>query len=165
MVQSISGSITNLHAVCRDTVFANSLGTDGLPVLVSLGAPGKYQPNAIVAVGMGIRMPIERPTLGTNRSREQPAEIEVTISCWVPGDEDAQPLATANALDLLSLLETHFRTSPNETLGGACRESWVSVGSLVQQATYQPTDDPAAPPVPTGRVAEIVATITASIRY
>jgi hypothetical protein len=165
MVQSISGAITNLHAACRDTVFANSKGTDDLPVLVSLGKPGKYQPNAIVAVGMDVRMPIERPAMGTNRSREQTAEIAVVISVWAGGDEDSQPIVTAAALDLLSLLETHFRTSPNETLGGACREAWVSVGSLVQAPTYQEQDDPKAPPIPTGRVAEIVATVTASIRY
>lgn len=168
MTQSISAAVTNLHAACRDTVFANSKGSDDQPVLVSLGRPGKYQPNNLVAVGMDIRLPIERPTMGTGRSREQTAEIDVTISCWVPGDEDSQPIATAAAFDLLSLLETHLRTSPNERLGGACRDSWVSVARLVQQITYQPVEDPSAPPappIPTGRLAEIVATVTASIRY
>lgn len=164
MAQSISGTITNLFAACK-TVFANTTGTDGDPVLVSLGTPGKYQPNGVVAVAMDVRAPIDRPTMGTNRSREMAAEIDILFSWFVPGDEDSQLLATAGALAAFSQLETYLRTSPNEALGGACRDSWASVANFAQLVAYQPDEDPTQPAHPVGRLAMLTATVTALIRY
>jgi hypothetical protein len=134
-------------------------------VLVTPGAPGQFQPAAIVAVGWEVRTPITRPTMGTTRSRDQVAEIDVLMSVWVPGDETAQPVANASVYALLRLLETYLRTSPNEALGGNCRDSYVSNAVLQPDITYEATDDPDQEPVPTGRVASLTVTVTANIRY
>lgn len=165
MVQSIQGTLTALHAVCRDTIFANQTGADGAKVLVSMGDPGQYQAATIVAVGVDIRLPITRPTAGTGRSREQAAEIDVVISVYVPGGEEAQATANNAALTLQGLLETHFRTKPNEELGGACREAFPSNAHLVPSVAFQTFDDPQVAPVVTGRIAENTVTVTAHIRY
>ena len=164
MAQSISGVITALFAACQ-TLYANTTGADNLPVLVSLGAPGKYQPASLVAIGFDVRMPISRPTMGPNRSREQDAEIDVVMSAWVAGDEDSQATATTNALGLMSQLETYLRTSPNEKLGGACVDSWVANCAMVQHATYQAQEDPAMPLIPTGRTTDLTVTVSTRIRY
>jgi hypothetical protein len=164
MVQSIGSVVTNLIAACT-TLYASTKGTDDFPVLISFGPPGKYQPNVIVAVGMDIRMPIARPTISTNRSREMASEIDIVFSVFVPGDEDSMPIATAAAFSLFSQLETYLRVSPNEGLGGACRDSWLSIASLVPRVAYQSNTDPNVPPVPVGRVVSLTATLTALIRY
>lgn len=164
MPQSIAGVVTNLHAACV-ALYAATSGTDDQPVLVTLGQPGQYQPNAIVAIGMDMRLPITRPTMGTGRSREQTAEIDVVVSVYVPGGEEGQATAIAAALALQAQLETYLRTSPNESLSGACRDSWVSAAQLANSVAYQQFDDPSSTPVPTGRITEITLTVTAAIRY
>lgn len=169
MTQTISGVVTNLFTACRDTVYTATKGTDDLPVLVSLGPPGKHQPNAIVAIGMNLHLPITRPTLGPNRSREQQASVDCLLNVYVPGDEDAQATATAAALDLLSQLETYLRTAPNEKLSGACVDSWVSAAEVAAQVVYQKQqpaqDNPNPPDLPVGRAASINVTVSALIRY
>jgi hypothetical protein len=165
MTQSIAGTVANLFAACRDQVYVNTTGADGQPVLVSLGDPGQYQPFSIVAVGMEIRTPITRPTAGPTRSRNTEAEIDVTISVYVAGGEEALPVAIASAYSMQAALETFLRTSPNETLSGACRDSTVSGSRLTPVIAYQQADDPTAAPVATGRVAQLTVTVTASIRY
>jgi hypothetical protein len=155
MVQSIGSVVTNLIAACT-TLYASTKGTDDFPVLISF---------VIVAVGMDIRMPIARPTISTNRSREMASEIDIVFSVFVPGDEDSMPIATAAAFSLFSQLETYLRVSPNEGLGGACRDSWLSIASLVPRVAYQSNTDPNVPPVPVGRVVSLTATLTALIRY
>ena len=161
---SIAGSVANLFAVCT-TLYANTVGSDNLPVLVSMAQPGQYQPNAIVAVATEIRIPVTRPTMGPARSRNTDAEIDLTMSVYVPGGEEAQPVAIAAALDLQAQLETFLRTAPNETLSGACRDSWVSNGRVVPVTTYQKSDDPKGAPVPIGRVAQNTVTVSVAIRY
>lgn len=165
MPQSVQDTVANLFTTCRDTVYASVTGADGESVLVSLGDPGQYQPATIVAVGMDVRLPIARPTAGTGRSREITAEIDVIISVYVPGGAEAQALAIGAALTLQGLLETHLRTSPNETLSGACRDAWVSAAQVRNSVAYSRQDDPAVPAVATGRVSDNTVTVTAAIRY
>jgi hypothetical protein len=158
MTQSLSDVFTTLFSSIA-TLFATSVGTDGAPVLVSFGPPGEYQPSAIVAI-MDCHGEIERPTLGTNRSREMAAAIEVTISVYTPGDESAQQVSLTKACELLDTLEDNLRLSPNERLGGACRDAWISSANPKGSVAMDPELDSVA-----GRVTDIEATITALIRY
>lgn len=164
MSQSIAGTVTALHAACRDVVFAATTGADGAKALVSLGKPGTYQPAIIVAVGTEVRTPITRPTMGAGRSREQAAEIDVVLSVYAPGDESAQATANAAAFDLQSALETYLRTGDNHTLGGACRDAWVSGARLTPLVAYDALTE-GSEPAPSGRIAEATVTVTAHVRY
>lgn len=158
MAQSIKATVAGLKAAC-DTIYDGQTGPDGAPVLVSYGPPGTYAPSAIVAVAMNVRQPIDRPTAGTNRSREKEAEIDVFISVWSGGTEAVQPIVIEAVDDLSELLEAHFRTAGQETLGGGCREAWVSrVEGPNPDVTYD------ANGAITGRVAESTVTVTARIR-
>jgi hypothetical protein len=161
MSQSIRGARDALYTVCKDTIFAGQIDSAEAPVLVTYGPPGSYQPNNIVGVGMATRRPITRPTMGTGRSRNTDAEIDVYISTFVPGTEVAQQTATDACEDLIALLENHFRTSPNETLGGTCREAWVS---NVDGPDPELVTNPETKAV-MGRTANAVVTVTVSIRY
>jgi hypothetical protein len=166
MTQSIAGTIAGLFSACQ-TLYAAQAAGDGSPVYVCLGHPGSYQPAEFVGVAMDVREPIARPTMGTNRSREKTAEIDVVISVFVPGmiPDDVSPSGTQvdalnRACALSDSLEAYFRVAGNETFGGACRESWVSniagpaMGELADKAGH-----------PIGRVAELTLTVTAAIRY
>jgi hypothetical protein len=164
MTQSLGATIDNLYAACV-TLYASTTGSDGQPVLVSLGNPGQYQPNAIVAIATEIRSPITQPTMGTPRSRATVAEIDVVMSVFVPGGEDEQIVAFDAAFALQAQLETFLRTSPNERLSGACRNSFVSGSRCVPVTTYQKSDDPNRDPVPIGRVAQNTVTVSVEIRY
>lgn len=160
MPQSLRGVKDALFDACT-TLYAASVDANGAPALVTFGPPGSNQPNAIVAVAMATRQPITRPTIGPNRSREKTAEIDVVFSIYVPGGETRQQVADDACNDLTDLLESYFRTSPNETLSGTCREAWVSsiTGPDPTVATNPATG------VVTGRISEATATITAAIRY
>lgn len=164
MTQSIDGTLSALFAACQSAYGATN-GPDGAKVLVALGEPGQYQPAAIVAVGMAVRMPISRPTMGTGRSREIAAEIDVVASVFVAGGEEAQVTANLAALGLQSQLETYLRTGTNNTLGGACRDAYVSRAELIPSLARQAVDDPAMPAQITGRIADNVLTVTAHVRY
>lgn len=166
MTQSIAGTVTGLFAACQG-LYGSATGSDLSPVFVSLGDPGSYQPLELVVVGAAIRQPITRPTMTTTRSREKTAEIDVLFSVIVPGmvTEDVtasgtQADALARVLALTDQLEAYFRTKPNEELGGACRESWVSniVGPVLVEAKDKDGRK-------LGRLAELTVTITAAIRY
>jgi hypothetical protein len=103
---------------------------------------------------------IQRPTLGTNRSRELSADIEIWFSVYTPGDETAQQVSTDCAFTLLTVLENNLRASPNERLGGVCRDAWISKADPEFTVAVDPaTGDPA------GRVTDIHAILTAKIRY
>lgn len=161
MTQSIKGVRAALFAACQ-TLYGSSRDSVGGEVLVSYGFPGSYQPQTIVAVGLTSRQPVTRPTLGTNRSRDKVAQVDVTISVYRAGAaENVQQAATEDCDDLVLLLEAYFRTSPNEALGGACRDAWVSEidGPNLDPATQ--LDSGAV----TGYTAEAVVTVTANIRY
>lgn len=157
MSQSIKGARSALYDVAV-ALYGAQVDTSGRKVLVSYGKPGSYQPDFIVAL-MNTRQPITRPTMGTNRSREKEAEIDFLFSCYVPGAEVAQQVATEACDDLIELLDAHFRTAPNETLDGACREAWVSnVEGPVPDVITDKTRV-------TGKVAEAIVTVTVRIRY
>lgn len=158
MAQSLAGVLNTLYSSFV-TLYAGSTGTDSSPVLVTFGPPGQYQPSAIVAV-MDVRATIERPTLGSARSREMKAEVDVVFSVYTPGGEEAQQTSTDSALALLATLETNLRTSPNERLSGAARDAWVSAANLTASIAVDPASN-----TPTGRVTEIPTTVTALIRY
>lgn len=159
MAQSIKASVAALYAACQ-TLYAAQTGPDGSPVLVTYGPPGSYQPEAIVAVAMAVREPITQPTASTNRSREKAAEIDVIISVEVHGGDAVAQIAAEKAYDLSELLESYFRTGPNETLGGACRNSFVSrIDFPNLSVTYDPDSGNAV-----GRNADLTVTVVAQIR-
>ena len=163
MPQSIAGVLDTLYTNLT-TLFVGQTGTDGSPVLVTFGPPGQYQPSAIVSI-LDTTTQITRPTMGPNRSREMAADVTAVISVYTPGDETQQQVSTDNAFALLTVLESNLRTAPNERLGGASWDAWVSKADPVATVVYAYSDDPNAPPVPTGRVTEITVTITTLIRY
>jgi hypothetical protein len=164
MTQSISGVIDALVAACP-TIFADVVDETGAPVQVVTSRPGQYQANYIVAVATEVRQQISRPTTGPSRTREAAAEVDIVISVYVPGGEDVQQQAIDRALSMQGLLETYLRTSPNETLGGACRDSFVSDAVVMPEIAFQQLDDPNFAPAPMGRIAENTVTVTAFIRY
>jgi hypothetical protein len=159
MTQSIKATIAGLYAACQ-TIYASSVDAFGAPVAVAYGPPGVYQPGVIVAVGLTIRQPVTRPTMGSNRSREKTAEIDTVISVYIPGDETQQQAASELASDLSELLEAHFRAAGMETLGGGCRDAWVSsiTGPDPSVAVDAKSGDAA------GRLATSTVTVTAAIR-
>jgi hypothetical protein len=163
MTQSIVGVLDGLYSGILG-VYAGSLAPDGSPVLATFEEPGQYQPAAIVAI-MDTATQITRPTMGPNRSREMAAEVTVIVSVYVPGDQSAAKVATDSAFGLVTLLETYLRTSPNEQVGGASRDAWISKCDPVGSIAYAPSVDPNEPPVPTGRVTEVTVIVTALIRY
>lgn len=159
MAQSIKAARQGLLAACQ-SVFGSSVGLDGAPALVTLGPPGVNAPSALVVVAIATRQPVERPTMGPGRSREKAVEFDVLINVWAGGTESGQQAAIEKVDDLSELLEAYFRTAGNETLGGGCRDSWVSnvVGPVPDL-----TVDPASGAV-SGRQAESTVTVTARIR-
>lgn len=160
MTQSIKAVRAGLFVACRDTIFVGKVDSVGAPVLVTYGAPGSYQSQNIVAVGMTTRQPITQPTAGTGRSRDTHAELDTVISVYRAG-ADQQQAAAEDCDDLALLLEAYFRTSPNERFSGACYASWVSnIDGPRIEASVNPESGAIA-----GYIAESVATVTASIRY
>lgn len=129
------------------------------PTLVSYGAPGQYQPDEIVGV-LNQRTAVSRPTMGTARSREEVVETDVVFSIFAPGDETQQVVATERAYAMGEALADHFRTKPNETLSGACREAWVSGHSLLEARVVSPDDNTTV----LGRTAELTVTVTSYAR-
>lgn len=159
MAQSIKSARQGLLAACQ-SVYASATGLDGAPVLVTLGPPGVNAPSAVVVVASGTRQPVDRPTMSPGRSREKAVDFEVLINVWSGGTEAVQQAVIEKVDDLSELLETYFRTSPNETLGGGCRDSWVS---NIDGPNPDLTVDPASGAV-SGRQAESTVTVTARIR-
>lgn len=98
--------------------------------VVCYGDPGSYVPNTVVSIG-DQQFDLERPTSGT-RSREEVVRTEVTVTAFAAGGEEAQQIATDEAYDLVLQLDNYLRVSPQEALGGACREAFVSDGALVE---------------------------------
>jgi len=132
------------------------LGTlyPGQEVLVCYGQPGSYQPDIIISLG-DVRTLITRPVSGTNRPREEASELDITWSVFVAGDETQQVVAQDLAYGLRNTFADYFKTKPNETLGGACREAWVS-GDTYEPATS--VDPETGDPV--GRVATLTSVLT-----
>lgn len=159
MTQSAKAARDALYVVCQ-SLYAAVTDSSGAPTLVAYGKPGSYQPQNIVAVTDTRRPTIERPTMGPARSRRARVEIDVIISIFVPGTEVAQQVASDQCDDMATQLETYFRTSPNETLGGSCFNTYVS-------AIDGPRPDVALTESGSvsGRIAESTVTVTAQIDY
>lgn len=157
MPQSVTNVWANLYAACQ-TLYAATFDTAGHPALVNFGDPGSYQPDIIVAV-MGGTVPVTRPTMGAGRSREEPCAVDVIISVYVPGGDPSQLAALITAQTMADQLKTYLRTSPNETLSGACRDSWVS-NSVIALANVRD----ATSGNQTGSAAEVTVTVTAAVR-
>lgn len=154
--QSVSGAWNALYAALGG-LFGQRPGT-----LVSPGDPGDYVPDLIVSV-MGIAAPINRPTMGTNRSRDKGITITVLVSAYVPGGPEAQAPAIAVAQDAADEIEAYFRVKPNETLGGACYDAFVSNTQLDPSIAWEDVDGDQNP-VPAGRVATVDASVEIWIR-
>jgi hypothetical protein len=130
--------------------------------VVVAGPPGNYQPDLVVAM-MGIRMPIERPTMSTNRSRDIHMQLDITFSAYVAGGEEAQPLANDMAFDAFAAFEVWVRTGANAKFGGACYESFLISGDVTPAVAWERVDD-LPDPVPAGRTADIDAVLESWIR-
>lgn len=159
MPQSIQGALSGLFAACQG-IYTGVPNLEGGDIAVTYGPPGSDQPSSIVAVGMSIRQPVTRPTLGPARSREKFAELDVLIGTWVPGGYTAQRTATEGCMALVELLEAYFRVPGAETLGGGCMDAWVSFVDGPNPDVSTHPDTGAA----TGRYARATATVTARIR-
>lgn len=165
MGQTLVGVLDGWYAAAQ-ACFAASTAPDGTPVLVSFGQPGQYEPNAIVAVMDCVSSPISRPTLGTQRSRELLLDTTITFSVYVPGGNEAAQPAADSLSKLIRLFEEYVRLSPNEKLGGACYDSWISgIQGITGSVAYDPESVAAGSPAPMGRVYEAPITGTAKIRY
>jgi len=125
----------------------------------TLGSPTLTTSLDIAVVGDGTA-DLSKPTVGgSQRSREEESKITCILSCYRTGDtEDAQIEANAPAWAMEKLLEEHLRTRGNETLGGVCREAWVSG---YEAKDYRLEDDNGYVP---GRACDITVTVTAVTR-
>lgn len=129
-------------------------GYDTEHVYVVFGQPATYNPDDIVSFGR-LSVGQQAATLSTNRSREETLTLEVTVSCFLGGDEEAEIATAERAYELLRRIERHVRMT-DTTLGGIVREcaltSHESEGATPEDLIDQ------------GRVTEVVATFTAKAR-
>lgn len=169
--QSVDGVLDALLAACYE-IFGATLdptlgeyfatwndGTTDRTLIVVEAIPGLYQPDVIVAVGTNVAQPVERPTMGTVRSREITVTVDVVFSAALAGGGPAGTEARHVASAAANAFAEYFRTSPNETLGDACRDAWVSA-LKGPDVTIMPGDDGGV----WGRAADITATVTAKVR-
>lgn len=156
MTQSVTGSYDALYNVCVGLYAAQP------HTVVSYGDPGNYQADLVVAM-MAIRLPITAPTMGTGRSREKTAEIDILFSQFLNGGPEVQATAVQAVFAAADRLEAYFRTKPNEELSGNCRAAWVTDMQLAApQIAYQPDDNGGHTPI--GRIADLTVTVTAAVR-
>lgn len=135
------------------------------PTLIVYGAAGSNLADEIVGLG-GTTTKIERPTSTTQRTREETVETEVIFSVWTGAGPEQDQVITERAYVMLSAFADYFKTKPNETLSGACREALVTAyddaGGV--GATYEPDPDSPGGFIVTGRLIEITAVLTARTR-
>lgn len=130
------------------------------PVLVTYGAPGNNQPDDVIAV-LDQQLDLERMPLGTARRREETLRTQVVVSVFRGGDGPAtQQTATERAWAIHDALDAHVRTSPNETLGGACRDCWVESADLVESRI----DSPDGGGLILGHAADLTLTVVTTAR-
>lgn len=123
-------------------------------VYVVFGQPATYQPEDIVSFGR-LSIGQQAATLSTNRSREETITLEVTVSCFLGGDEEAEIATAERAYDLLRRIEHHVRMT-DTTLGGVVRQCFLT-NHESEGATPEDL-------IAEGRVTEVVATFTAQAR-
>lgn len=168
--QSVDKVIDGLTEACRTIYGATldaSLGeyagawSDGVQdwqLVVVEGAPGNYMPDIIVAVASDVRQSVERPVMGRNRVREIEVQVDVVISVAIAGNNTAAITARQVANAAAEPLQIFFR-SGDETLGGACREAFISSLQGPKPSFASGPDGGVW-----GRVAEVTATVTAYVR-
>ncbi len=123
---------------------------------VTYGDPGaSIQRPDLVILGHA-NVTVERPAMGTARPREHVIQQEITFSCWRPGAEDQQQPATEAAVTFMEQLSDYLRTSPNERLGGACRDSYIS--------TYQVEESTDPDEMEQGRRCDVACTLLVLVR-
>ncbi len=123
-------------------------------VAVHFGRPGTFLAADIVSFG-NLSSDQVPAAMGTNRSREEMLELEVTISCFVGGDDTAEEEASDRAYYLLGQLEDLVRTA-DTTLDGVVRECF-----LVRHESEGSTDPRV---LAAGRNIAITATFQAKFR-
>ena len=123
-------------------------------VYVVFGQPSTYAPADIVAFGR-LTSGQNPATLGTPRSREETLTLEVMISCFVGGGEEAELAASERVYELLRMIERHVRMT-DTTVGGTVRHCFLtsheSDGMTPEDLIEQ------------GRVIDVIATFTAAAR-
>jgi hypothetical protein len=97
----------------------------GTAVQVTYGMPGPELSSFDLVVIGDANVSVERPTMGTARSREHVIQQQIIFSCWRPGGPTQQS-ATEASVAYMEQLSDYLRTSPNERLSGACRDSFIS---------------------------------------
>lgn len=123
-------------------------------VYVVFGQPATYQPEDIVSFGR-VSVGQAAATMSTNRSREETITVEVTVSCFLGGDEEAEIATAERAYDLLRRIE-HYVRMTDTTVGGTVRQCFLTSHES-EGATPEDLIDQ-------GRVTEVVATFTANAR-
>ncbi len=119
-------------------------------VLVTYGAPGRYQPDDIVAV-MDIESDSEAATISPNRAREETLSLTVVASCY-RGGEDTQQVCTERAYVLIDIVEAYLRTT-DPTVGGTVRGLLGPVSYSLEESLSEQ-----------GRTSEVTATFTVYAR-
>ena len=150
MAQSVTAVWANLYAVCQSLYPP--------PVLVSFGDPGTYQPDVIVAV-MGGAATVGQPVMTPTRPQEFVVTTEIIFSVFAPGGDPTQQASSTAAWVMHDQLVAWLRTSPNETLSGACRSAFVTAETVVFSNAFDPVSNNQ-----TGCVTELTATVTAHVR-
>lgn len=153
MAQSVIGVRLALRDLVLATLFPDAATT--------LGPPGQYEPGEVVTLGQ-VRVPVGRPTAGTNRSRELATEHDIVLSVARLGGPEVQEEADTKALDMARLIEDYFRVKPQETLNDACREALVSDIVLDPDIAWEYVGDNEV--VASGRTATATVTVTAYVR-
>ena len=125
------------------------------PIQVTYGVPGPFEGDDLVSVGAA-RVQCDDPVMSSARRVEETVELSILLSSWRAGGPQAQQLATEAAYAMLSTLRDHFRTAPNETIGGTCRTARVTSHELWED------DDPEA--IANGRLSQIEVVLTISAR-
>ena len=123
--------------------------------LVCWGPPATFQENDIVSAG-GQVIEFGAAPMSPARPREEIVQTLVTFSSHTT---DGQQAATVRAFELYDVLADHFKTGPNETLGGSCREAFVS-GLEVEEFVTSPAVGSGV----MGRTTAITATVTTRTR-
>lgn len=138
----------------------------GSSVQVVYGHPGAFLADDIVSVG-NASSTREYGPMGTQRRLTETLSLTLTVSVWRGGLQSQQP-ATEAAFDLLDLIESYLTDvgtpdSDQLTLGHAVWRAWVDRLELTETEADM-TDADGQPLLNQGRIAEIVATISATAR-
>lgn len=147
----MSSSVPGIKAYLFGTAFP-ALFPD---TQITYGMPGSFEGQDVVTVG-NARVVNDVPVMSNARRVEEVIELQVLLSCYRPGGPEAQQQATEAVYGLYSTLRDYFRTAPNETLGGNCRESRVTSHDLIED---DDEDD-----ITNGRLSQIEAVITIRAR-